>query len=319
MAVGPGARVLSLAPMTHLYGLFTLHMALAAGATTVLLPAFNPGTLLQDLTDTRPSHVYAAPAHFAGAVASGALTEDHLDPVRLLCLSGSAVPRSLAEAVDKRMRQGGVVQLWGMSELQAGCFGRPDDPYDSRVGSCGRASPRTELRVSGEDGAALPAGQEGALEVRGPSVFAGYLNRPEETARSFRPDGWFATGDLAVIDADGFVTITGRTKELINRGGVKYNPVEVEEIVAGLDGVSGCAVVPLPDPDLGERGCLCVTLLPGRSLSLAEVTGALEAAGMAKYKWPERLEIFDDLPMTPTRKIMRAELVSAIANRKENG
>ncbi len=316
MQIGTDGRILSLAPMSHLYGLFTMHLSLASGAAMVLLPAFNPATLLDDLTTAKATHIYAAPAHFAPFVANGALTSDHLSDAKLLCLSGAAVPRALAQSVDGIMPGGSVVQLWGMSELQAGTFGRPDDPAEKRFSTAGACVPNTELRILDEDGAVLDAGQQGALHVRGPSVFAGYLNRPDETTRAFDADGWFATGDLATLDADGFLTITGRTKEIINRGGVKFNPIEVEEVLLSLAQIRQCAIVPIADPDLGERGCLCVELAPGAEIDLEDVTAALSLAGMAKYKWPERLAVFETLPTTPTRKIMRGKLSQMIENQK---
>ena len=316
MQIRAGDRILSLAPLTHLYGLFTVHLSLASGATTILIPAFNPGSLLDDLKIARATHVFAAPAHFAPFVARDALDETHLQTTRLLCLSGAAAPKQLAEAVDAKLTNGVVIQLWGMSELQAGAFGRPDDPAEKRYMTAGTAVPNTQLRVIGDDGLLLPAGEEGALMVRGPSVFAGYLNRPDENNCSFDDDGWFATGDLAILDADGFMTVTGRTKEIINRGGVKYNPVEVEELLMTLPGIAQCAIVPVPDPELGERGCLCAQLSPDSTLTLDEALKPLLAAGMAKYKWPEQLEIFTELPMTPTRKVMRGKLAEQVVNRK---
>lgn len=317
MQIGSDSRILSLAPMSHLYGLFTFHLALASGAATVLVPTFNPKTLLPDLQAARATHVYAAPAHFAPLVAQNVLNPEHLAGIQLLCLSGAAVPRSLAVAVDANMENGGVIQLWGMSELQAGTFGRPGDPAEKRFSTAGAAAPKTELRVLGDNGTDLPPGQEGALQVRGPSVFAGYLNRPDENKQAFDGGGWFATGDLAVIDAEGYLTITGRTKEIINRGGVKFNPVEVEELLTSLSQIQQCAIVPVPDPDLGERGCLCVELTPDATLTLEQATEVLADAGMAKYKWPERLVILDSLPLTPTRKIMRGELSKLMQHHKD--
>lgn len=317
MQITPDSRILSLAPMTHLYGLFTLHLALASGATVALIPAFNPKTLLDDLARTKASHIYAAPAHFAPFVAQDALTSAHLGHAKLLCLSGAAVPPSLAQAVDDKMPSGKVIQLWGMSELQAGTFGRPEQPAEKRFATAGTAVPNTELRVLGDDGLPLPAGQEGALEVRGPSVFAGYLNRHDDTSKAFDTDGWFSTGDLAVIDPDGFLNITGRTKEIINRGGVKYNPLEIEGYLSTLPAIQECAIVPIPDPDLGERGCLCVVLTPGSALSLEEAIEVLSQAGVAKFKWPERLCVFDSLPITPTRKVMRGKLANLVQTQKD--
>ena len=306
------ARILSLAAMTHLYGLFTLHLSLASGATTTLLPKFNPHTLLSNLPSLKPSAVFAAPAHFAPLVSSGALNSHHLHSVRLLCLSGATVPPMLAQALSTTLHDGAVIQLWGMSELQAGAFGRPDDPYEKRIHTAGRASPQLSLRVTSFSDEALPAGTEGALEAKGFSVFKGYWHNDEETKKAFTDDGWFRTGDLAVIDDDGFITLTGRTKELINRGGVKYNPVEVELLVSKLDAVESCAVVGLPDPVLGERACVCVKLAGDKNVSLAEITNALSQAGLAKYKWPESMVVVDSFPVTPTNKVIRKQLIDQI-------
>ncbi len=308
--------MLSVAPYTHLYGLFVIHMCLATGAAQALLPAFDPQSFLPTLLKLKPDGIFAAPAHFATFCAAGTITADHLAHTRFTCLSGSTVPSALAEQVDGLMEKGVVIQLWGMSELQAGAFGRPDDPQKTRFATAGRASEATELRTVDEDGAALPAGSEGELQARGPSVFAGYLNNTSETEAAFAEDGWFRTGDLAVLDDNGFLTLTGRINELINRGGVKYNPVDVEALLTGLDAIKACAIVPYPDADLGERACLCVQLREGQSLTLEDVTRLLNDRGIAKYKWPERLEFIDAMPLTPTRKIMRGKLKQQLADAK---
>lgn len=316
LGIGPDSRVLSVAALSHLYGLFTVHLALAAGATITLLPVFQPASFAQDLEGLAPTHVFAAPAHFSPLIAESALTEAHLRSVAVLCLSGTTVPPTLAAAVDALLGDGAVIQLWGMSELQAGTFGRPQDPLETRTGTAGRVSPRTELRIVAETGETAPAGVEGELEVRGPSVFAGYLNNPAETERAFTPDGWFRTGDLARLDQAGYLTLTGRTKELINRGGVKYNPVEVELIAITHPAILHCAVVAYPDAVLGERACLCVEARPDQAITLDDIRTLLEARGVAKYKWPERLEILPNLPMTPTRKVMRGALAAMLITPK---
>lgn len=312
LEIGPRSRVLSVAALSHLYGLFTVHMALAAGATITLLPVFHPATFAQALETLAPTHVFAAPAHFAPLVAGGALAPGRVGTVEVLCLSGTTVPPALASAVDTLLTNGSVIQLWGMSELQAGAFGRPRDSLATRIGTAGRVSPHTELRIMAETGTPAPAGEEGELEMRGPSVFSGYLNNPAETERAFTKDGWFRTGDLARIDTAGYLTLTGRTKELINRGGVKYNPVEVELVVMAHPAVLNCAVVPYPDDILGERACLCVEARPGQPVTLDDIRTLLDERGIAKYKWPERLEVLPQLPMTPTRKVMRGALAAMI-------
>ena len=298
LGISADERMLSVAPYTHLYGLFVMHMCLATGAAQALLPAFDPQGFLPALTRLKPSGIFAAPAHFAPFCAAGAITAEHLAHTRLTCLSGSTVPPALAEQVDGLMQRRDVIQLWGMSELQAGAFGRPDDPQHTRFTTAGRASEATELRTVDPDGKVLPAGSEGELQVRGPSVFAGYLDNPAETEAAFAGDGWFRTGDLAILDDKGFLTLTGRVKEVINRGGVKYNPVDIEAALMGLEAIEACAIVPYPDPDLGERACLCVQLREGKSLTLEEVTDLLDDRGFAKYKWPERLETVDAMPLT---------------------
>lgn len=312
-AITPDDVLLSAAPFTHLYGLFVLHLSLASGCANALLPAFDPGKFLACLQDARPTAVFAAPAHFAPFVAAGALTADHIRSVRLLCLSGAPVPPALAETIDGLLESGEVIQLWGMSELQAGSYGRPGDPATSRFTTAGRAAPHTQLRVVDGAQAVLAVGTEGELEVKGPAVFAGYLNNEAETALAFTDDGWFRTGDLAILDGGGYVTLTGRVKDIINRGGIKYNPIDIELQILALDGIAACAIVPYPDPILGERACVCVTLEPDASLTLKDVTEHLDRVGIAKHKWPERLEVIDPMPMTPTRKIMRGELKKRIS------
>jgi cyclohexanecarboxylate-CoA ligase len=313
-SVGPGDVLLSAAPFTHLYGLFVLECALVGGAALSLLPAFTPPGLVATVRRDRPTAVFAGPAHFKPLLDGDAMRPEDFASVRLLCLSGTTVAPALARAVEARLPRGRVVQLWGMSELQAGAYALPDDPPGLRHETAGRAAPRTGLRVVDDAGAPLPAGVEGRLEVRGPSVFAGYLDNPEATAAAFR-DGWFDTGDTALLRTDGALVLTGRVKELIDRGGVKFNPVDVETLLESVPGVGRCALAPMPDPVLGERACAFVVRNGAAEVTLAALTGALDAAGVAKFKWPERLEFVDELPLTPTQKVRRAVLTE-IATRR---
>ena len=158
------------------------------------------------------------------------------------------------------------------------------------------------------DGCALGTGAEGELQVRGVSVVDGYFENPEATTAAFTGDGWFRTGDTAVIDAEGYVAITGRLKDIINRGGHKINPLDVEEAIARHPDVAQCAIAPIPDPVLGERACAYVVLKPGCRLGLDDVTAWLARQEIAKIKWPERLEIIAEMPLTPTRKVIKGRL-----------
>jgi cyclohexanecarboxylate-CoA ligase len=163
-----------------------------------------------------------------------------------------------------------------------------------------------ELRILGADGAVLPAGQEGQLQVRGCSNFIGYLKRPELNPND--PEGWFDTGDLARMDADGYIRIAGRSKDIIIRGGENIPVVEVEGLLFRHPAVAEVAIVGIPDARLGERACAFVRLREGASLSLADITTYLEAQRMARQYMPERLEILPELPRTPSGKIQKFKL-----------
>ncbi|NJN40551.1 MAG: AMP-binding protein [Gammaproteobacteria bacterium] len=151
--------------------------------------------------------------------------------------------------------------------------------------------------------------------MRGCSLFAGYLGNPQATAAAFTADGWFRTGDLASLDAEGNLRIAGRTKEIINRGGVKFNPLDVEHLLITHPAVEMCAIIPMPDPVLGERACCFVTLREGRQFGFRAMQEWLEKHAMSKVKWPERLEVIDAMPMTPTRKVIKSALVKELERR----
>lgn len=306
------SRLLSAAPFSHLYGLFSVNLALTTGAATAILPAYSPAGLAEALRAHRPTGLFVAPAHLAACLAQGLIDRDTLASLHFMLISGSACPPDLARALQDLMPGGKVCQLWGMSEMQAGSFTRPGDPEAARLGTVGRASPGTELRIADEAGIEA-AGEEGELQVRGPSVFAGYLDNAEASAAAFAPDGWFRTGDLARLDADGYLTLTGRLKEVINRGGIKFNPADVEAAIARHPDVEICAIVPMPDPVLGERACCFVVARAGARPDLAALCAFLAGEGVARLRWPERVELIEEMPMTPTRKIRKAELARLAA------
>lgn len=315
LALGPDDVILSAAPFTHLYGLFTVNMALAVGATIALLPAFAPPGLADAIRIMRPTAAFTAPAHIAACLNGGLFDGLDMTCLKFVQISGSAVPPALGRTLEPRLGGGKVMQLWGMTELQAGAFTRPADPEPVRLESTGRASPGTELRVVDADGIELPAGGEGELQMRGPSLFAGYLDNPQATQEAFAEGGWFRTGDLAAFDAGGNVRLTGRVKEIINRGGVKFNPLDIEAMLLRHPAVAEVAVAPIPDPVLGEKACCFVVTRPGHSFSLEEMRNFLASEGVGKVKWPERLELVASMPLTPTRKIIKGELVRQLLAR----
>jgi len=305
--------VLSAAPLTHLFGLYSFHLATSVGAANLLLPVFAPSDFAKSIATSRPTVLFAGPAHFAAMLKTGLLDSTDLSSVRLVICSGSACPPELARAVAAKLPNGKFSQLWGMTETQAGLYTRPGDSIDLAAVSAGRPSPGTEVRITDPDGSPLPAGEEGELQVRGSLMFPGYYDNDKANAQAFAEDGWFRSGDLALLDPEGNVRITGRIKDVINRGGVKYNPRDIEDLLDAHPQVLQAAIVPVPDPVLGERAC-CVIVVRGDSAPTLDALCAwLLERGIARTKLPERLEVVAEMPLTPTRKIIKGRLLEAIA------
>jgi non-ribosomal peptide synthetase component E (peptide arylation enzyme) len=183
-----------------------------------------------------------------------------------------------------------------------------DDPEEKVCGGDGAPLAGMELLVVDDAGKALPANTEGDLLVRGPSQFGGYFQRPAYTAEAHTPEGWFKTGDRATLDRDGYVSITGRSKDIIIRGGENIPVAEVENLLFAHPKVHGIAIVAMPDPRLSERACAFVVPKPGETPTLRELTAYLDAQGLAKHKFPERLELVTELPMTPSGKVQKYRL-----------
>jgi acyl-coenzyme A synthetase/AMP-(fatty) acid ligase len=291
-------RILCAAPLSHLYGLYSLHCALAVGATTVLLPAFKPDELCSVVERQKPTALWTAPAHVAACRAAGLFDGRDWSSLRLAIVSGSMAPPELVEYFAQKLPGCQVTQLWGMTELQAGLYTRPGDPLAWSANSAGRPSPGTEIRIV-----------ENELQVRGPLCFSGYLNNEEATRAAFTPDGWFRSGDLAEPREGGCYAISGRSKDVINRGGVKFNPADVERLLDSHPKILQSAIVPMPDPVLGEKACAFVVLKDrNSSLKLEEVIDYLLEKRIAKNKLPERLVVVGEMPLTPTRKIIKGRL-----------
>jgi cyclohexanecarboxylate-CoA ligase len=306
----PDDRILCLAPYTHLYGLYALELGFAVGATACLLDLFTPAGFVETLKWAKPTVLIAGPAHIAPCLQQRLFADVDFSALRFAVLSGSTVPATLSNALEDLLPNGRVVQAWGMTELQFGACSRPSDPRSVRFETIGRATPGTELRVTDSEDRVLPSGEIGELHVRGCSLFSGYVGNPDASRAAFSADGWFRTGDLASMDEEGNVLLRGRTKDLINRGGVKFNPIDMEIAIAGHPAVAQVAIAPIPDEVLGERASCFVVLKNGASLSFEELKAFLSERKFAKFTWPEQLAIVADMPVTPTRKVMKAELVN---------
>jgi acyl-CoA synthetase (AMP-forming)/AMP-acid ligase II len=291
-------RCLSAAPFTHLFGLYSLHCAWAVGAAVVLLPAFKPDDLSLLVQERKPTALWTAPAHIAAIRAMGLFDKHDWSSLKLSIMSGSACPPPLVRFFAEKAKNCAVTQLWGMTEMQAGLYTRPGDAPDVHAMSAGRPSPGTEVRIA----------EDGELQVRGCLLFAGYFDNDEANRDAFTADGWFRTGDLAAIDAAGNVAITGRSKDIINRGGVKFNPRDVEDLLALHPKILQAAIVPMPDPVLGEKACAFVVTKEKQPVTLEELVAHLLEKQIAKSKLPEKLVVVDEMPMTPTRKVIKGRL-----------
>ncbi len=220
--------------------------------------------------------------------------------LRTFVATGAAIPRELARR-SREVLGAEVGGAWGTTESCLGCAFVPGDPPERAWGTDGRALSGTRLRVVDDEGRPLSAGEEGNFEVHSDCLFVGYLNRPELTSEAVSSDGWYRTGDLARIDADGYVRITGRVKDVINRGGEKVPVAEIEQLLHAHPSVRDVAIVAMPDERLGERACAFVV----GDLDFDTMLEYLDSHRVSKTYWPERLELVDTLPRTPSGKIQK--------------
>ena len=310
-------RNISAAPYSHLYGLYNFHVALCAGATNVLLPVFSPQALAQMIEETSSTTVFLGPPHAASMLNEKLIEKHNFSTVRFSVFSGSACPKDVLSKykseIANQNKSTRISQLWGMTETAGATYCRDYGPEDLALTSAGPAAPGNEVRiVSQETGEEIPPNTEGNLQVRGSSVFPGYFDNSEANASAFTNDGWFKTGDIAVIDEAGNLKITGRTKDIISRGGVKYNPIDIEDMIMTHKYIGQAAIVPMADPVLGERACCFVTIKDKQMVTLKDICSILEKKKVAKNKRPERLEIISEMPLTPTRKIIKGDLVKML-------
>lgn len=309
-------RVMIAPPLSHVFGLLCAGNALRVGATVVPIPIFTPDTYAAYLTGMRPTVVYSAPAHLAATLKSGAMDRTPPETVRDVIVGGAICPPDVAAQFEDKLPNGRVGCLFGMTECLLTTQTDPADSAEIRHRTVGKLAQGLELRIIAGDGA--PAA-EGELQLRGYSVLTEYHENPAANEASFTDDGWFRTGDIASLDEAGNIMITGRVKDIINRGGIKINPSDIESLLDSHENIVQSAIVPMPDEVLGERICAYVALRSNTSLNLDDVCGFLAAHGVAKMRWPERLEVVDEMPMTPTRKIIKGVLVTDIQKRLNQG
>ncbi|WP_409329258.1 (2,3-dihydroxybenzoyl)adenylate synthase [Trujillonella humicola] len=289
--------------------------ALLAGGRVVMLPSPEPERAFATIAAEGVTVTAAVPAvaqrWLAHAAEAGA---GEVASLRVLQVGGAR----LADEVARRVRPvlgATLQQVFGMAEGLLN-YTRLDDPEEVVCATQGRPmSSGDEVRIVDEDDRDLPDGVPGALLTRGPYTPRGYYRAPEQNARAFTPDGWYRSGDVVRRRPDGNLVVEGRDKDMINRGGEKISAEEVENVVYTLPAVAQVAAVAMPDPELGERVCVYAVLEPGARLSLDDVRAAFADAGVARFKWPDRLEVVAELATTKVGKIDKKALREDLAAR----
>ncbi|WP_030166015.1 MULTISPECIES: AMP-binding protein [Actinomycetes] len=234
--------------------------------------------------------------------------------LKVLQVGGSRMPDELAARVEPVLGAR-LQQVFGMAEGLINMT-RLDDQPEVILGTQGRpVSEADEILVVDEFGEPVADGTPGALLTRGPYTPRGYFRAPEHNKKSFTPDGFYGSGDIVIRRPDGNLVVAGRDKDMINRGGEKISAEEIENFAYQLDGVEMAAAIAMPDPVLGERLCLYVTVVPGHSVELADVISVMNSAGVARFKLPERLEVVDSIPTTKVGKIDKKAIREDISQR----
>ena len=298
-------------PIFHVHGLFVaIHGALINGSKMVWCARFDPKVVLQKMPQA--TVFMGVPTLYVRLLAEPGLTPEVTRSMRLF-ISGSA-PMLLDTFEQWRARTGHtILERYGMSEtamLTSNPCREQDGP---RVGgTVGKPLPGVQLRVQSDDGLTLPTGEIGGIQVKGPNVFKGYWRMFEKTASEFTPDGFFKTGDVGQMDAQGYVTIVGRSKDLIISGGYNVYPAEIEGYINNMDGVAESAVVGVPDTDFGEVGVAVVVPRPGAKLEPQAILAQLKAT-VANFKVPKQCYLVPELPRNAMGKVQKNELRSRYA------
>jgi acyl-CoA synthetase (AMP-forming)/AMP-acid ligase II len=288
-------------PIGHSTGFnYGVRFALYHGLPLVLQDRWSPAVAYDLVTATGATYTLASTTFLQDLVGEAELRGGTLPTLQRFGCGGAPVPPELVRRA--RARSIGVLRLYGSTEVLVATWNRPWSPEDKKDSTDGTAMTGVDVEVRGD----------GEIFTRGPNTCVGFYRDPDRTAATFE-DGWARSGDLATMDPDGYLTIVGRKKEIIIRGGMNITPREIEELLLAFPEVDRAAVVGVPDERLGERVCACVVLHPGGVLSLDDVVERLRAVGLATYKLPERLAVLDALPMTASGKVQKFEIVKQLA------
>jgi cyclohexanecarboxylate-CoA ligase len=295
-------------PLAHVSGIVHAFLVpLVHGARAVLMERWDPAVALELVAAERVTYMVGAPTFLRDLARHPALDRHDVSSFRLFSCGGADVDPTLVR--DAAARLGCVAKrVYGSSEFPTITTTGPDDPPARRIDTDGRPIGAAEVRLVDDDGAAVPADVEGEVLARGPECFLGYRDAALN-ADTFTADGWLRTGDLGVLDAAGFLRITGRKKDIIIRKGENISAREIEDLLAAHPAIAEVAVIGVPDPASGEIACAVIRLHAAATApTLPDLTNHLLAQGLSKRKLPEHLHIVDDFPRTPSGKILKRAL-----------
>ena len=290
-------------PMFHVHGLFVaLHPLLCAGARLLFQRKFEPKQLLAAMPSA--TLLMGVPTFYTRLLAEPDLSRERCAKMRLFVSGSAPLLEATFHAFAERTGHT-ILERYGMSE--AGMI--TSNPYDGerRAGTVGRPLPGVSLRVVGDDGREVPRGDAGGIEIRGPNVFAGYLGMPEQTRQDFTADGYFKTGDVGILSDDGYVSIVGRSKDIVITGGYNVYPKEIELLLDAFPEVDESAVVGIPHDDFGEAVTAVVVLRAGSALTEEDAVARLKSM-IASYKVPRRVHFVRELPRNAMGKVEKKRL-----------
>ena len=299
-------------PFYHCFGMVMGNLAATShGACMVIpAPAFNPVATLETVQAERCTSLYGVPTMFIAELSTPDFADYDLSSLRTGIMAGSPCPVEVMKQVIERMSMTEVSICYGMTETSpVSTQTRADDSLDRRVSTVGRVGPHLEVKVvDPETGRTVPRGAPGELCTRGYSVMLGYWEQPEKTAEAVDAAHWMHTGDLAVMDADGYLAITGRIKDMVIRGGENVYPREIEEFLYTHPDILDAQVIGVPDVKYGEELMVWVRLRPGTQALTAESLREFCRGQLAHYKIPRYVHIVDEFPMTVTGKVRKVEM-----------
>ncbi len=304
-------RVCVPVPFYHCFGMVIGNLACVAHGACVVVPGegFDAGTVLETIQAERCTSLYGVPTMFIAELDHPEFDRFDLSSLRTGAMGGAPCPVDVMTRVRANMHMDEVAIICGMTETApVSTQTAPDDPLDKRVGTVGRVHPHVEVKiVDPQTGSLVMRGTPGEQCTRGYSVMLGYWADEAATANAIDRDGWMHTGDLAVMDRDGYVSIVGRIKDMIIRGGENISPREIEEFLHGLPGVSDAQVIGVPNERLGEEVMAWVKPADGVRLRIEDLVEACRGR-IARYKIPRHWKIVDDFPMTVTGKVQKFQM-----------